>query len=211
MIDLGAAPLDGEADWYTLTSHEESLQILVSRPCFFRILCTTTSIQLSRRNNKIKNFHPFCPRHETTNGVKPPGLGIKLHLENIYFCLCDDDDVCFFCCCCYFSIRRGGRDCRCPSRPRLQWALWTICRRLQPRLASPIRSQTHRIWATGRKAVVAAAAALGAVAAVAHFYHPLVIPEELSSAVSAVTGPQSAAWAAVPGILCRVCCVYVYS
>lgn len=30
VIDLGAAPLDGEADWYTLTSHEESLQILVS-------------------------------------------------------------------------------------------------------------------------------------------------------------------------------------
>ncbi|XP_046648055.1 regulating synaptic membrane exocytosis protein 2-like isoform X4 [Daphnia pulicaria] len=28
VIDLGAAPLDGEADWYTLTSHEESLQIL---------------------------------------------------------------------------------------------------------------------------------------------------------------------------------------
>jgi hypothetical protein len=54
---------------------------------------------------------------------------------------------------------------------------------------------------------VAAAAALGAVAAVAHFYHPLVIPEELSSAVSAVTEPQSAAWAAVPGIVCRVCCV----
>ncbi len=31
VIDLGAAPLDGEADWYTLTSHEESVQILVSR------------------------------------------------------------------------------------------------------------------------------------------------------------------------------------
>ena len=31
VIDLGAAPLDGEADWYTLTSHEESVQILVSQ------------------------------------------------------------------------------------------------------------------------------------------------------------------------------------
>ena len=30
VIDLGVAPLDGEADWYSLTSHEESLQILVS-------------------------------------------------------------------------------------------------------------------------------------------------------------------------------------
>jgi hypothetical protein len=138
------------------------------------------------------------------------------------------DDVCCCCCCCYFWIRRGGRDCRCPSRPRLPWALWTICRRLQPRLASPIRNPTRRIWATGRKAAVAAAAALGAVAAVAHFYHPLVIPEELSSAVSAVTEPQSAAWAAVPGIVpcvvslsvCPACvcvscvcvvCVCVYS
>lgn len=34
VIDLGAAPLDGEADWYTLTSHEESLQILVSPMTF---------------------------------------------------------------------------------------------------------------------------------------------------------------------------------
>jgi hypothetical protein len=115
------------------------------------------------------------------------------------------DDVCC-CCCCYFWIRRGGRDCRCPSRPRLPWALWTICRRLQPRLASPIRNPTRRIWATGRKAAVAAAAAaaLGAVAVVewvAHFYHPPVIPEEPWSAVSAVTEPQSAAWAAVPGIV----------
>jgi hypothetical protein len=125
VIDLGASPLDGEADWYTLTSHEESLQILVS-PI------------------------PFSP----------------------------------------FST----------------WALWTICRRLQPRLASPIRNPTRRIWATGRKAVVAAAAAaaLGAVAVaewVAHFYHPPVIAEEPWSAVSAVTEPQSAAWAAVPGIV----------
>ena len=30
MVDLSVAPLDGEADWYTLTSHEESVQILVS-------------------------------------------------------------------------------------------------------------------------------------------------------------------------------------
>lgn len=102
--------------------------------------------------------------------------------------------------CFSYDSRRGGRDCRCPNQPRLPSALWTICHRLQPRLASPIPNQTHRIWATGRKAAVVAAS--GAVAVqewVVHFYHRRVIPEPLSSAVSAVTELQSAAWAAVPG------------
>ena len=43
------------------------------------------------------------------------------------------------------------------------------------------------------------AVAVVAAAAAAHFCLLHVTPEELSSAVSAVTGPQSAAWAAVPG------------
>ena len=41
VIDLGAAPLDGEADWYTLTSHEESLQILVSTHLYGDCLATS--------------------------------------------------------------------------------------------------------------------------------------------------------------------------
>lgn len=51
MIDLGAAPLDGEADWYTLTSHEESLQILVSRSTASSI----TAIQLRQNNKKVSD------------------------------------------------------------------------------------------------------------------------------------------------------------
>ena len=46
VIDLGAAPLDGEADWYTLTSHEESLQILVSR-CFTFPFCDVSMLYFS--------------------------------------------------------------------------------------------------------------------------------------------------------------------
>ena len=148
VIDLGAAPLDGEADWYTLTSHEESVQILVSQ------------------------FDPIFNGQVT-------------HLSVMCVCLC----VC---------VRRGGRDCRCPSRRRRPWALWTICRRLRPRRASQTLSPTLPIWATGRKAAVEAVAVVAAAAA-AHFCLLHVTPEELSSAVSAVTGPQSAAWAAVPG------------
>ena len=48
VIDLGAAPLDGEADWYTLTSHEESLQILVSLFVSFYVFCV-----LRRQSNWV--------------------------------------------------------------------------------------------------------------------------------------------------------------
>lgn len=40
---------------------------------------------------------------------------------------------------------------------------------------------------------------------------PLVTPEQLWSAVSAVTGPQSAAWAAVPGTVNTVYTLYTVS
>ena len=57
VIDLGAAPLDGEADWYTLTSHEESVQILVSQfdPIFngqvthLSVMCVCVCVCAQRR------------------------------------------------------------------------------------------------------------------------------------------------------------------
>ena len=50
VIDLGAAPLDGEADWYTLTSHEESLQILVSIQLYADCFAASDQIRCTNEN-----------------------------------------------------------------------------------------------------------------------------------------------------------------
>jgi hypothetical protein len=70
VIDLGAAPLDGEADWYTLTSHEESLQILVSpipfSPFFYDV--SNNPIERVAGINKNKSFGGPPPHHYLTSG-----------------------------------------------------------------------------------------------------------------------------------------------
>jgi len=53
VIDLGVAPLDGEADWYSLTSHEESLQILVS----LAGISFVGSFVIARGDNTIHVLH----------------------------------------------------------------------------------------------------------------------------------------------------------
>jgi hypothetical protein len=74
VIDLGAAPLDGEADWYTLTSHEESLQILVSPIPFSPFSTTSLTIQFERvagiSKNKIFGGSPPPLPHEWLGGQK---------------------------------------------------------------------------------------------------------------------------------------------
>jgi hypothetical protein len=93
VIDLGAAPLDGEADWYTLTSHEESLQILVSpipfSPFFYDV--SNNPIERVAGINKNKSFGvPLPPPlpHEWLGGPKKikknAYAGTKLHLGNFW-------------------------------------------------------------------------------------------------------------------------------
>lgn len=140
VVDLSVAPLDGEADWYTLTSHEESVQILVS---------TSKPSKLTTPRQKKVTDGQSADRLPSAWGVAPATTNVAAPRNGCFSFMTNSTCLFFFLLFfwCHF-LCSGGLVCKWSTRSTHRWGPWTTFRRRRPRRGSPTPSRTRPSRAT---------------------------------------------------------------